>query len=309
MNAAPTHSWKRLGITVVVLLVLGIAAYGFGFSVSQQRLPSQTFVPVRNGSTAPSVVAAVCNIAPSADGGGGRCYQGCSTDTDCAAVSSAEACVAFAATLCNGSATCIAQLCGPATPLCFQGFCTRPQFRLTQDECVHPTATSTPVAGKWIGLCPGKEPSPAASLVNCTEQDVSLCNVRGESATDVNANTTETAPATCLFQPGHCFQSCDTDTDCPAPTAANCTAQAKAQCSHPTVVLDQNCNVQAFALCMRPSVCAHGRCSLAIPATSAAECTASTSSSYGTSWTGFCSNNPTTECLTAADCSSAGSQQ
>jgi hypothetical protein len=309
MSVAPTHSWKRLAVAIVLLLVLGLAAYGFGFSVSQPRLRGQTFVPVRNGGTAPSVVAAVCNIAPSTNGGGGRCYQGCSTDTDCAAASSGEACTAFAATLCNGSATCIAQLCGPATPLCFQGFCTRPQFRLRQDECVRPTATSTPVAGKWIGLCPAKEPSSAALLANCTEQDVSLCNVRGGSASDVDASTTETAPATCLFQPGHCFQSCDKDADCPAPTAANCTAQAKAQCSQPAGVLDQNCNAQAFTLCMRPSACTRGRCSLAIPATSAAECTSVPPSIRGTFWTGFCSNNPTTECLAAADCSSAGSQQ
>ncbi len=320
-----TRSGTRIAVTVAALLLLGLAAYGFGFSLSQPKLVNRTFVPVGNGSNAPSIVAAICNDAPSTTGGGGRCYPGCTKDADCASASSWTVCSTFAAPVCNGSATCIAQICGPQSPVCFQGFCTRPDLALTKTQCATPSAsaptgatvtTAPPLPGSWIGLCPTTTSAVGAPIANCTQTDVTLCRggggtatTRGNSNANTNANT-PTQPVTCLFQPGRCSQVCIKDSECPARSPETCTAQAKAQCTNAAGVLDPVCNTQALGACNRPSVCVTptgeplGRCSESLAATTAEACAAQPTS---TSWTGFCSNNPTWQCQTMTDCLPTGS--
>ncbi len=340
--ATATRSGTRIAVTVAALFLLGLAAYGFGFSLSQPQLVNHPFVPVGNGSNAPSIIAAICNDAPSATGGGGRCYPGCTKDADCANTSSWTVCSTFAVSVCNGSATCIAQICGPQSSVCFQGFCTRPNLALTKTQCAAPSApvpttattttTAPPLPGAWIGLCPTTTPAAGAPIANCTQTDVTLC--RGGNGTpttggNVNRNTntntnTPTTSVTCLFQPGRCNQGCTKDSDCPAPVTATCIAQAKAQCTNAAGVLDQNCNSQAIAICMRPDKCTIptgstvGHCGQATTATTVVQCpppttpTSVTSGIVGapvgtTIWTGFCSNNPTWECRTTTDCLPMGS--
>lgn len=144
-----TGTRTRVAAVVAGVLLLGLGAYGFGFMFGANKnqpinaRQQANLAPSDQGGNLPIVAVQQCNVLPTTNGGGGRCYPGCDKDADCADtsaigyVASWQACQTTAAAICGNTANCIAQICGPQTPVCTtKKTCSRPQFSLTEAQCL-----------------------------------------------------------------------------------------------------------------------------------------------------------------------------